>query len=396
MLSVLHVVPSINPGTGGPAASVPGIADAIARSGARVVVASLDYSEHGRVPDTRDARNAVTAPSALGKRMRGWSPQLRRLIVRETARADIVHSHALWMVPGIYARQAALRSGKRLVISPRGMLDPWALSRGRMKKKLAALLYENRNLRTARLLHATSAAEADSIRHYGLRQPIAVLPNGVDLPAGPAPPRAILERRFPELTGARWLLFLGRLDPKKGLDVLLEIWRGLAPRHPDWRLVVAGPDLEGFGARMVRRVRADSGLRERVTFTGMLEGEEKRAALEQSELFVLPTLGENFGIAVAEALAHGTPVVTTTAAPWRELVGRECGWWVEPPPATGALRTALEIALRLSPGELSEMGFRGRDLVDENYGWSSIGDSWMRTYRWVLEGGAPPSWVLER
>lgn len=391
-LSLLHVVPSINPRTGGPAASVPGLAAAQAGAGLAVAVLSLDYEEHGDSPEIPGVRSLASPPSALGRRLRGWSPALRRLILEAAVRADIVHSHALWMVPGIYARQAAESLGRPLVISPRGMLDPWSLERSRLKKLLAAGAYENRNLGAARLLHATSDLEAESIRRYGLRQPITVLPNGVELTrAGEIPGRELLERRFPELHGKRWLLFLGRLDPKKGLDWLLEIWRDLGPGRPDWRLVIAGPDLAGYGAKLVAAVAAEPVLLERTTFTGMLEGAEKSAALACAELFVLPTRGENFGIAVAEALAHGTPVVTTTAAPWGELVGHDCGWWVAPERA--ALQTALAAALRLPESELAHRGARGAGLIRERYSWDSIGERWVEVYHWLLSGGAPPASV---
>ena len=143
--------------------------------------------------------------------------------------------------------------------------------------------------------------------------------------------------------------------------------------------------------KLVTRVRADASLLERTTFTGMLEGAEKRAALAHSELFVLPTRGENFGLAVAEALAHGTPAITTTAAPWEELVSRDCGWWVAP--EAGAVREALSVALRLPASELARMGANGRALVREQFSWDSIGERWVDVYRWLLTGGPPPACV---
>lgn len=391
-VSMLQVVPSINAGVGGPAVSVPGLAAALGRAGISSTVAMLDYREHGLPLELPDVGYLAAEPTAIGRRLRGWSPALRELILEAAERADIVHSHALWMVPGIYARQAAEKFARPLVISPRGMLDPWSLERARLKKRLAAWAYENRNLRSARLLHATSDLEAESIRRYGLRQPIAVLPNGVDLPrVERVPDRELLERRFPELRGSRWLLFMGRLDPKKGLDLLLEVWRRLGQGHPDWRLLIAGPDLAGYGVKLVAAVAADPSLLERTTFTGMLEGDEKRAALTHAELFVLPTRGENFGIAVAESLAHGTPVVTTTAAPWEALERRECGWWVAPD--AEAVGAALHTALRLPASELARMGENGRALVREELAWDSIGAQWVEVYRWLLTGGTPPSCV---
>lgn len=274
------------------------------------------------------------------------------------------------------------------------MLDPWSLQRSRGRKWLAELLYEDRNLRAARLFHATSELEADSIRRFGLLRPIVVLPNGVDLPAArEVPSRGVLEDRFPEIRGKRWLLFLGRLDPKKGLDVLIELWREMSLHFPDWRLLVAGPDLRGFGAEMAAKVAAEPSLRERTSFTGMLEGAEKSAALAHAELFVLPTRGENFGIAVAEALAHGTPVITTTAAPWKSLMEHDCGWWVAP--ELTAIGAALAAAMQLPASELNRMGANGQALVREQLSWSSIGERWTEVYRWLLSGGPAPDCVRQ-
>lgn len=372
--------------------SVPGLATALARAGVGTTVVSLDYVEHGAPVEAPGAQYLSVRPSALGRGLRGWSPALRRLIECAVGEAEIVHSHALWMVPGIYARRAAERFGLPLVISPRGMLDPYSLARSRVKKWLATAAYENRNLRSARLLHATSELEAEAIRRYGLRQPVAVLPNGIELPPSEGgSPREVLEKRFPELRDRRWLLFLGRLDSKKGLELLLELWRELGPRFEEWRLVVAGPDLGGFGARMVAMVAADPHLLARTTFTGMLEGAEKNAALAHSDLFILPTRGENFGIAVAEALAHGTPVITTTAAPWESLVHHDCGWWVAPEP--GALGSALAAAIQLPSDELARMGENGRVLVRDQFSWDAIGAQWVDVYRWLLTGGKPPPCV---
>lgn len=391
-ISILHVVPSINRNTGGPAFSVSGLAAALVRAEVRTTLASLDYFELGSQVEAPGARCLSVQPGALGRKLRGWSPAMSRLIEGAAGEADVVHSHALWMAPGIYARRAAVRLGRPLVVSPRGMLDSWSLERSRVSKKLAAWLYEDGNLSTACLLHATSDLEAGSIRRFGLKQPIAVLPNGIDLPSvlGLAE-RESLERRFPELRGKRWLLFLGRLDPKKGVDTLLDLWRQMGPHFPEWRLVIAGPDLGGFGARMIATVASAPELLSRTTLTGMLEGEEKRAALAHAELFVLPTQGENFGIAVAESLAHGTPVVTTTAAPWEALVRRDCGWWVEP--EGNAIKGALEMALGLPANELSRMGENGRALVREQFSWDSIGAQWVEVYRWILSGGKPPACV---
>jgi glycosyltransferase involved in cell wall biosynthesis len=394
-LVALHVVASVNPDTGGPAHSVTGLAAALSRLGVRVSVASLDYAEHGPARDAEGVANVRRVPGALGKRLRGRSPALATAISDVAAGGvDIIHSHGLWMYPNLYARRVAVRNAIPLVISPRGMLDAWSLGRSAIRKAVASVVYEKRNLASARLFHATSRLEALAIRQHGLTQPIAVIPNGVDVPdAGAVPPRAVLEERFPELRDRRWLLFMGRLDPKKGVDLLIDAWRELRGDFPAWRLVIAGPDLAGYGAKLRSSLAADPALLDSITYTGMLDGALKRAALFHAEVFVLPTRSENFGVAVAEALAAGTPVVTTTAAPWNDVVTHDCGWWVEPDSRT--LRAALASALQRTPDELAAMGRRGRQWVADEFSWNSAGLRMAEAYRWIIGEGPLPDCVHE-
>ena len=374
--------------------SVVGLAAALTKAGVRTRIATLDYREHGIELDAPGVGKRSIVPSTLGKRLRGWSPKLGAIIADEArAGIDIIHHHGLWMYPGIYARRVAASLGLPLVNSPRGMLDAWSLARGSLRKSLASLAYERRNLRAVRLFHATSDMEADAIRRYGLSQPIAILPNGVDLPdLRSSAPREVLEARFPALRNRRWLLFMGRLHAKKGLDLLLDAWSRLHAELHDWHLVIAGPDLDDYCARLTQTIRG-TGLADAVTVTGMLEGAAKDSALRNAELFILPTRSENFGIAVAEALANGVPVITTRAAPWSALATHRCGWWITPDAA--ALEASLRTAVRLPAGELKAMGERGREFASARFSWEAIGARMADAYRWILARGPIPEFVRE-
>ncbi len=392
-MRVCHVVASVNRNIGGPAVSVPRLASALAARGVESRLATLDYPEHG--PQTPVPGAALTSlpTTSLNRLGRGWSPAFHHALA-ELARQglDVLHNHGLWMFPNHYARQVAVAANIPLVISPRGMVEQWSLGRSRWKKWLVWHAFEKANLARAALFHATSHEEAASIRALGFRQPIAMIPNGIEIPeAGATGDRALLEQKFPELRGRRWLLFLSRLHPKKGVLELLRVWQRLHARFPDWQLVLAGPDLDGYSATVLAAVN-DLQLAGRVTITGMLSGAVKASAWAGAELFVLPTHSENFGISVAEALAHGCPALTTHGAPWRSLIEHRCGWWIEM--TESALAAALPAALQLPAEERRAMGARGRDWMQRDFSWPGIAQRMEAAYAHLLGRGPRPDCVL--
>ena len=268
-----------------------------------------------------------------------------------------------------------------LVVTPRGMLTAWAFSYKGWKKRLAWRLYQRRDIAHAQVLHATSVQEADDLRALGLKQPIALIPNAVDVP----------ERGEPagRPGGRRTALFLSRVHRTKGLLSLVKAWAALRPEG--WRMVVAGPDEGGYRAEVEMAARRE-GLEDVFSFPGPVYGEARWDLYRRSDLFVLPTFSENFGVVVAEALACGIPVITTKGAPWEELLSEECGWWVDigPEPLAEALREAIS----LSDDERREMGVRGRRLIEKRYTWPRVASRMIEVYRWILSGGPPPECVM--
>ncbi len=393
-LRVCQVVASINRDVGGPAVSVPRLAEELAVSGLESALATLDYSGLGLQTPMLNVTLISQKASWLTRHTRGLDPSFRKQLLADIGGgADLIHNHGLWMFPNWYAREAAVRHRIPLVISPRGMVEEWSLNRGRFKKFLTWRLFEKNNFAAAKMFHATSEAEMKSLRAIGVRQPVAVMPNGIDMPeAASVPARTMLEQRFPALKNRRWLLFMSRLHPKKGVFELLAAWRDLEKKFPGWHLILAGPDLDGHGDDLRQSVLADR-LSERVTFTGMLTGDDKTCALGNAGLFVLPTHSENFGLVIGEALACGTPVITTRAAPWRDLEIHRCGWWIENQPE--ALASALASGLSLSSEQLRAMGRNGREMVAQKYSWRSVGEHMKAAYLWCCGRAAMPGCVIK-
>jgi glycosyltransferase involved in cell wall biosynthesis len=295
---------------------------------------------------------------------------------------DVVHNHSLWSMVNVAAGWIVPDRGAKLVTSPRGTLSAWALSRSsRVKKVLWPL--QRRALSRADMLHATSEVEYQEIRSLGFTAPVAIIPNGIDLP----PTQTQVESGT--RSDQRTLLFLSRIHPTKGLDRLLHAWVQLQAHHGEWRLVIAGTG-EPAHVREVRELAAALDA-QRVEFPGPQYGDAKGAAYRNADLFVLPTHSENFGMVVAEARAYACPAIVSLGAPWSGLKTERCGWWIANDVET--LVAALDIAFATPEAELKAMGLRGRAWMKREYSWSSIGQKMNEAYRWLLLGGNIPDYV---
>ena len=404
-MKILHVVASLQAASGGPALSVSRVATEQAKRGHDVAIVAFDERHLGGALPTEGVSRVLVPTDFLSVHGRGWSAKFRRAVMREATKADIVHNHGLWMWPNAYAREAAVAAGKPLIISPRGMLEAWSLNRSKLRKAVAWRIFEKRNLQSAAMFHATAESEAESIRQVVLplweggkekrcecEVPIVVAPNGVDLPdLNVKPGRELLEEKFPDLKGRRWVVFMSRLHPKKGVDVLLRAWaRQKEVADEKWRvtspeggeslgpvLILAGSDLIGYRREVEKLVRA-LGVQDSVVITGEVQGEMKDALLANADVFALPSYSENFGIVVAEAMAWGRPVIASTGTPWRELNEVGAGWWVQP--TEESLAAALGQSLRLGGAELTAKGRAGRTLAGEKYSWTQAAKVLLSSY----------------
>jgi poly(glycerol-phosphate) alpha-glucosyltransferase len=334
----------------------------------------------------------------------------RDLLPALDPKADLLYAATLWKYPSWAALQWVERTGKPMMAAPHGSLDAWALGNAAWKKRIAALLFKNRQLRRAICLRALCQSEVESFRKYGLTSPIAVIPNGVHLPELT---ETRVERRASrakgEHGGKKKLLFLGRIHPKKGLANLIRAFaqsRGsrVEGREP-WQLVVAGWDQVGherelmelceeLGIRVERRQSSVEGQQSDadILLWGPSFGKDKEDLLCSADAFILPSLSEGLPMSVLEAWAYGLPVVMTPKCNLPEGFAAEAAILIE----TGVepIAQGLNALFSMSEGDLRTMGEKGRELVKQRFTWQTVARQMREVYDWMLGGGAPPSSVI--
>lgn len=369
-MKLTHVVPGVGHEASGTSYVVPRLCLALAEAGHEVNLVSI-----GQPPPVAHASLHLETHRSwrwlhevsLGA---AWS------VARHADDSQVVHGHGLWSMLNVATGLVVPGRSARLVVSPHGTLAPWALARSAWKKRLVWPL-QAPLLQETNVVHVTSPEEAAHARNAGVRCPIAVVPNAVDVPGAAEHPRR------PEV------LFLSRIHPTKGLDLLLHAWREVAPLHPEWSLRVVGTGTPEY-EREMRELTSSLAI-PRVMFSGPLYGAEKVAAYQQASVFILPTHTENFGMVVAEALAAGTPAIVTRGAPWQGLESEGCGAWVQS--GVPELAAALDRMLQRPQEELRVMGERGRKWMARDFSWEVVATKMTAVYHWILGEADAPGWV---
>lgn len=394
-MQILHSVPLVGRGSGGVGTAALGMARAQLEFGMKAAIwcqgSPAESEEIAREWQLTD--HIITYPT-VGPWYIGYSPACERAARGAAGREfAVLHQHGIWMANSRLANTWRSAHQRPTVVAPHGALESVALQRSTWKKRLAMLGYEGQNLRQAACIQATAEPELTSIRRFGLRNPVALIPNSIPTSWLDAQGDAAGFRRqygIPE--DKRILLYLSRLHPIKGLPLLLEAVAEARADLAAWRLVIVGPDEVGHRHELEQQA-ALLQILDLVQFIGPVFGTGKRDAFAAAEVFVLPTHSEGFGIAIAEALGAGVPAITTHGAPWAELQTDHCGWWV--PIEAAAIAEAVRAAVRLSPAELAAMGERGRKLVARRYTWSVVAGQSQRLYEWLLGQASRPDFVFE-
>jgi poly(glycerol-phosphate) alpha-glucosyltransferase len=333
-----------------------------------------------------------------GPRSFGYAPDLIDVLVK--AKADLAYFVGLWKYPSMAALHWASQTGKPFMVAPHGMLDPWAVRNSGTKKRIAAWLFQNAQFRKTSCLRALCPAEAKSIRAYGLKNPICIIPNGIDLPAISTG----MEKDDPPFPSARKVaLYLGRLHPKKGLANLLEAWgRAQGTQGREWVLAIAGWDQGGHEAELKQQA-TDMGIRwadatsrppgdNTLLFFGPQFGDAKGKIYAHCDAFILPSFSEGLPMVVLEAWAYGKPVLMTPECNLPEGFAAKAALRIEP--TIDSISKGLTQLFEMSPDERQAMGKLGLALVKERFVWPKIAAEMMSVYQWMLGGGIKPECVV--
>lgn len=372
-MKVLQVISGFS--TGGPAYTVPMTCRAMTNAGADVELHFI-----GKIPeDIGDIKyksyNFFQFP--IVKTLR-YSHEMYKGLKEKCKTFNIIQTNSLWQYPNFVTEFARRGTNCKSVIVPRGTLSPYALSLSPLKKRLVMALGQRTALKKCDMFVATCQEEYLDIRNLGYKAPVAIIPNGIDVP---------IFQRAPQKR--KRVVFLSRIHKKKGIDILIKAWSKLSPLFPDWILSIVGP-MNDYGEEM--KALTESLNLKTVDFVGALFGDEKNEFLQDSEFFVLPTHSENWGMAVAEALICSIPAICTTGAPWEGLNTRKCGDWIEL--SEENLYNSMKKLMLLTPEERAVMGRNGFNWVSEEFSWHTVGKKTIDAFKWLCgEISEKPSYV---
>lgn len=377
-MKIIHVVSSIDESTGGPARSITTAVQGL------LDLPEIDvqiFTGKSKKPVTELLKHADRVLNFFNLESFGKFENFSQSFVQTDNL--ILHGHGMWDLPIHQMSLLARKQKIPYILTPHGMLEPWALTQRKFKKKLALLAYQSNDLKLANCIQATSEMEAENIRKLGFKNPIAIVPNGIQLPENHC---------LSKNQEARKILFLSRIHVKKGIEILLDAWLKLPKNIKlNWTLEIAGNGDDDY-VNQIRQLIIKLNLDNDVFFHGPLFDEKKSEAYSNADIFVLPTFSENFGMVIAEAMAFGLPVITTKGAPWEELETCNAGWWIDI--GVEPLLVALTDAMTLSKDTLSSMGKNGKKLVEEKYSVETVSQHMFALYEWLLQKGPKPDFVV--
>ena len=383
-MKVLQVVPSLAPEWGGPVKVVNELAGALEAIGVSSEIISAQGRRVGN-PETvtSDIPIHLFETGPLARLWTAHTPGLKKTLARKIPDFDLVHIQELWHYPGYIASKIARSRNVPYIVTIHGELNEWNLQQKRLKKQIYMTAIQRGILQKSAALHAITQAESNRIRQLEIETPVAMIPNGTHTEEFEnLPDRSQFVSRYPELENRLIVLFLGRIQQKKGLDILAQAFGNLVRTRHDVRLVVAGPD-EDNTLTEIKTILKSQGALEKAVFPGMLTGEQKLEALGAADIFALTSYSEGFSVALLEALSAGLPLVITDECNFPEVGDSRAGFVVRP--NDSVIASAL-MSLLDSADLRREMSENARRLVRSNYTWERIAEKMFTLYENVIAG----------
>ncbi len=327
----------------------------------------------------------VTTFKPVGPNSFGYSPEIRSAL--EQREPDVMHVHGLWMYHSWACQQFSRATQTPYLVAPRGMLDPWALGQARWKKRVADWAFARRCFDQASCLHALNESELQSMRAFGCKNPVCVIPNGISLPVAEVASSIEVTSWQDQVRGRKTVLYIGRIHAKKGLINLIQAWARLdGPVRADWVLQIVGWG-QGDHEVELKDLAETLGVSESVLFLGPRFGDEKDRLLRDADAFVHPSFSEGLPMAILEAWAYRLPVVMTPEC--NLSIGFERDAAISVNTDVEDIRAGLGDLMHMSDAERERMGQAGRMLVEDEFSWPNIAASMRAVYQWLLGGDRP-------
>ena len=385
-MKILHVTPSLAQTWGGPSRVIKELTESLYSKGIHNTICATTGQRVGSVVDSDimelKSNTRLVPTQVLSTFWTGYSSRLPKTLLDEIKLHDVVHIHELWHFPHFAAYVGAKKADKPYCISTHGHLSQWALGHKKFRKKIYMSVFQKRAIAQASALHAITQEEAQHIRRLGVSTDIHLIPNGIhtNYDAEPVDTSDFLTS-YPSLREKPVLLFLGRIHPIKGLDLLTEAFELVLKRYPEIQLVIAGPDENGYKQHIEDLLKRNKTYPNCV-FTGMLSEKDKLKALKLADILVLPSYSEVMGIATLEGMEAGLPVVITEGCQFPEIAETGAGLVVRHSPKS--LSDAI-LYLLDNPKIRLKMGKIGQRLVSQTYNWDHISDLYIDLYTDILK-----------